>query len=288
MIVNLRRWKFNAASDPEPIVVRFAGQKRGREGGGGGGGGGGYGAPAAPGGYGAPAAYGGYPGYPQPWAQPQQYGMYGAPQYGYPPMYPGYPPAGGDPAAAYPGAPAAAYPGAPPASAAPGAPAAAGPEAAPGYPAPAGAAPDPYAAMQAYAGYAQPAYAPYPAYAPAPAYGAGYGGGGGGAAGGDSAKLFVGSLPIGVSNEELAAIFAPFGELNPQDGVHVLPPKGTRGQGCGFVKFQTQEAAWAAVAGLHDKVVSYPSFPQHADPMLVRFADSKAGGKGGEKRPRFE
>jgi CUG-BP- and ETR3-like factor len=98
----------------------------------------------------------------------------------------------------------------------------------------------------------------------------------------------VGSLPVGLTPEELRVLFAPFGELA---DVHVLPPKGTRGQGCAFVKYSTQEAAWAAVQGLHDKVPTFPSFPGHSDPMLVRFADSKAGGKGGPgefKRPRME
>jgi RNA recognition motif-containing protein len=90
-------------------------------------------------------------------------------------------------------------------------------------------------------------------------------------------KLFVGSLPMGIQADELRGIFAPFGTL---EDVYVLPPKGDRGQGCAFIKYATAEEASAAIAGLHDKHVNYPSFPDFGTPMLVRVSH------GGVKRQR--
>ena len=77
--------------------------------------------------------------------------------------------------------------------------------------------------------------------------------------------------------QELRGLFAPFGTV---EDVHVLPPKGERGQGCAFIKFVMAEEATAAIAGLHDKRVQYPSFPEFTTPMLVRMSH------GGQKRQR--
>lgn len=135
---------------------------------------------------------------------------------------------------------------------------------------------------------------PQAAYGQPPAYGAppmgGYGAPQGGppntnpVIGKETTKLFVGSLPVGVTPQELMSIFAPYGDLVPEDGVHVLPPKGSRGHGCGFIKFTSAEAAQAAVTALNDKMVEYPQHPMHQEKILVRFADARAGGE--QKRQR--
>jgi hypothetical protein len=51
----------------------------------------------------------------------------------------------------------------------------------------------------------------------------------------DRNKLFVGNIPLGLTKEELKAVFEPMGELSEEP--HILPPKGTRGTGCGFVRY---------------------------------------------------
>merc|ERR1712093_71805 len=65
---------------------------------------------------------------------------------------------------------------------------------------------------------------------------------------GTSAKLFVGSLPLSVTEEELRAMFVTYGELLPDDGLHILPPKGNRGHACAFVKYSSAASAAAAIA----------------------------------------
>jgi len=130
---------------------------------------------------------------------------------------------------------------------------------------------------------------------PARPYGAGAMGGsmGGAAYGGapparrqrsgatDSKKLFVGSLPASVTDVELRTIFAPHGAMEPGDEVHILPPRGTRGMGCGFVKFVNPEDAGRAKDALHDKVLSFPSFFNYGGALLARLADNKSDGAAG-------
>lgn len=89
-------------------------------------------------------------------------------------------------------------------------------------------------------------------------------------------KLFVGSLPSAVTEVELKSLFAPHGALEPGDEVHVLPPKGTQGMGCAFVKFQDADAAAMAKQSLHDRVLGFPSFFGFADKLQVRLADNSA------------
>lgn len=65
-------------------------------------------------------------------------------------------------------------------------------------------------------------------------------------------KLFVGQLPNHFTDNELRALFEPYGQVT---DVHVLIDRVTRlPKGCGFVGFATQEAADRAIAGLHDKM----------------------------------
>jgi len=93
----------------------------------------------------------------------------------------------------------------------------------------------------------------------------------------DESKLFIGSLPIGITTEEIKGIFAKHGTI---EDVHILPPKGERGQGCAFVKFNSNEQAAAAISALHDQPTAYPSFPEYKTPILVRISH------GGVKRQR--
>jgi len=99
--------------------------------------------------------------------------------------------------------------------------------------------------------------------------------------GSDPIKLFVGSLPVGITNDDLRGIFSRFGNLQPDDAVHILPQKGSRTDvAAAFVKYVDAAAAAAAIAAMHDKMYNHPAFPAHRMPMLVRYADG-GGGKGG-------
>eukprot|EP00906_Rhabdomonas_costata_P033828 RCo047642 len=60
-------------------------------------------------------------------------------------------------------------------------------------------------------------------------------------------KVFVGDLPPDLYEEDLKALFQSYTDLNE---VHLLPPKGTSGNRCGFVRFGSQASANRAIAEL--------------------------------------
>ena len=64
-------------------------------------------------------------------------------------------------------------------------------------------------------------------------------------------RLFVGNLAWAVDSDKLREIFAEFGEIK---DAHVAVDKFTnRSRGFGFVEFETEEAASAAIDALNEK-----------------------------------
>ncbi len=70
-------------------------------------------------------------------------------------------------------------------------------------------------------------------------------------------KLFVGGLPFTYSNIELAALFAPVGQV--VSAKMVLDPPNGRTRGFGFVQMSTMEEAQAAIAQLNGTKVGEKS-----------------------------
>ncbi|KAL6774510.1 CRB3 [Auxenochlorella protothecoides x Auxenochlorella symbiontica] len=80
-------------------------------------------------------------------------------------------------------------------------------------------------------------------------------------------KLFVGQIPKTASEAEVAAVFAPYGEVQ---GVSILKSKGIHA-GCAFVQLTTWAACEAAIEGLHEQRV----MPGCEHALVVKFADAK-------------
>jgi cold-inducible RNA-binding protein len=69
----------------------------------------------------------------------------------------------------------------------------------------------------------------------------------------DKKKLFVGNLSWAIKDEDLAKIFAEFGEVVE---AKVITERGTdRSKGFGFVTFANEEDAQKAIDGLNEKEV---------------------------------
>lgn len=68
-----------------------------------------------------------------------------------------------------------------------------------------------------------------------------------------SAKLFVGSLPYSMRDEDLQNMFATHG--NVLSAVVIMDRATNRSKGFGFVEFETKEEADAAVKALHETEV---------------------------------
>jgi len=66
-------------------------------------------------------------------------------------------------------------------------------------------------------------------------------------------KLFVGSLPYTITDEDLAALFAPAG--NVVSAKVIMDRDSGRSKGFGFVEFATDEEAAEAVRTFHGKPV---------------------------------
>ncbi|MBM4176785.1 MAG: RNA-binding protein [Ignavibacteria bacterium] len=64
-----------------------------------------------------------------------------------------------------------------------------------------------------------------------------------------SKKLFVGSLPFAVSNEELQKLFEAYGEVT--SAVVIKDKQTRRSKGYGFVEMASDEAATAAMEALN-------------------------------------
>ncbi|PHJ17523.1 rna recognition motif-containing protein [Cystoisospora suis] len=95
-------------------------------------------------------------------------------------------------------------------------------------------------------------------------------GGGEGGGGVDQAKLFVGSIPRTMCEEELRHFFQTYGTV---EEVFVMRDSNTgTGRGCAFVKFKYKEEGLYAMRNLNAK----HTFEGCSRPVEVRFAESKA------------
>lgn len=68
-------------------------------------------------------------------------------------------------------------------------------------------------------------------------------------------KLFVGSLPYTVDDDELASLFSEFGTVASAK-VILDRDHNNRSKGFGFVEFENDDEAKAAIAGLDGKEIS--------------------------------
>ena len=65
-----------------------------------------------------------------------------------------------------------------------------------------------------------------------------------------STKLFIGSLPWSVNDAELKSLFEPYG--NVQSAKVITDKQTRRSKGFGFVEFETEAEASAAINALND------------------------------------
>lgn len=93
-------------------------------------------------------------------------------------------------------------------------------------------------------------------------------------------KVFVGMLPKTFTEEDLQAMFQPFGELRE---VHVIRgPEGSP-KGCAFIKFVNRDSALSAIEELNETI------PNGATrPLVVKFADTKKTGPSTRRSDQVE
>ena len=96
-------------------------------------------------------------------------------------------------------------------------------------------------------------------------------------------RIFVGGLAWAVSDDELRAMFTPFGEVT---SASIAKDRFTeRSRGFGFVDMPNQEQATAAIAGLNQKDVGGRSLTvNESRPMGEGGGGRKPGGGGGGRR----
>lgn len=93
----------------------------------------------------------------------------------------------------------------------------------------------------------------------------------------DPQKLFVGNVPWSMTEEDLVEIFAQYGELDENEGVHLATDRHSgRSKGIAFVKYQNKEAADAAVKGENGK--EYDGRPLRVDVAQPRKPRENRGG----------
>lgn len=69
----------------------------------------------------------------------------------------------------------------------------------------------------------------------------------------NSKKLYVGNLPYSLTTEDLRNLFAEFGTI--VDVTVIMDRATNRSKGFGFVEFDSEDAAQAAIKGMADKDV---------------------------------
>lgn len=103
--------------------------------------------------------------------------------------------------------------------------------------------------------------------------GAPYGGGGGGGDGGDN--LYVKGLPVSATQESIMQDFSSLGTVT---SIRVLePPAGSQSKAA-LIRFASAAEAQHVKESLHG--LQPEGFPE---PLTIRFANDKGGGKGGDK-----
>ncbi len=93
-------------------------------------------------------------------------------------------------------------------------------------------------------------------------------------------KLYVGSLPYSVTETQLRELFEPFGAV---ESARLISDKFTgNSKGFGFVEMETEEAAQAAIEGMHGKDVDGRALVvNEARPEQPRERGFGGGGGGG-------
>ena len=97
-------------------------------------------------------------------------------------------------------------------------------------------------------------------------------------------RLFVGNLPWSVTEDQLKALFTPFGDVV---SVKLITDKFTgRSKGFGFVEFAKAEDAQKAISELHEKKENEGRMMvvNVAKPMKERSPGRDFGGGGGSNR----
>lgn len=86
----------------------------------------------------------------------------------------------------------------------------------------------------------------------------------------DQAKLFIGSLPKNITEDNIKEMFSPFGNV---EEVFIMKDNSTgMGKGCSFVKFAFKEQALYAINSLNGK----KTLDGCSRPIEVRFAEPKS------------
>jgi RNA recognition motif-containing protein len=104
-------------------------------------------------------------------------------------------------------------------------------------------------------------------------------------------KLFVGSLPYSVTDDDLAQLFSDFGTV--ASAKVIFDRETNRSKGFGFVEFENDDEAKAAIDGLNNKevqgrtIVVNEARPQEARPPRRDFGGDRGGNGGGYNRNRF-
>jgi len=92
-------------------------------------------------------------------------------------------------------------------------------------------------------------------------------------------KLYVGSLPYSVTEDELREMFVPFGAI---ESVRIITDKYTgQSKGFGFVEMATEEAAQAAISGVNGREVGGRTLTVNEARPEERRERSFGGGGGG-------
>ena len=100
-------------------------------------------------------------------------------------------------------------------------------------------------------------------------------------------KLFVGSLPWAIDDQGLEELFASFGTVS--SAKVIIDRETNRSKGFGFVEFEDDAAAQAAIKQLNGSDVQGRSIvvnearPQEDRPRR----DFNSGGGGGQRRDRY-
>lgn len=98
-------------------------------------------------------------------------------------------------------------------------------------------------------------------------------------------KLFVGSLPYSVTDDDLADLFKDYGQV--LSAKVIFDRETNRSKGFGFVEFETAEEAKAAIDGLNNKdvqgrtIIVNEARPQEPRPRR------DFGGDRGQSRDRY-
>lgn len=93
-------------------------------------------------------------------------------------------------------------------------------------------------------------------------------------------KLFVGMAPKSATEEDIRAVFEPYGTLRE---IHVIRNQDGTNKGCAFVKYTTRQSALEAIECLHNQ----HTMQGGPRPLVVKFADNKRGSQGATSATRL-